>query len=65
MHGVSFRINLNIDSTRFAGVDSSQSSNVVTMQFCNLFISLKDKEETIRKKEKKEEKKPMKIKFTI
>lgn len=38
--GVSFRTNLNSDSTKLAGVDSSHTSNASTMQFCKLPISL-------------------------
>lgn len=40
-HGVSFRTNLNIDSTKLAGVDSSHDSNSLTIQCCSVFMSLK------------------------
>lgn len=39
-HGVSLRTNLNIDSTKLAGVDSSHVSNSFTIQVCNVFMSL-------------------------
>lgn len=40
-HGVSLRTNLNIDSTKLAGVDSSHFSSDRTTQICNLSMSLK------------------------
>lgn len=40
-HGVSLRTNLNIDSTKLAGVDSLHFSNDSTIQCCRLAISLK------------------------
>lgn len=41
MQGVSLRTNLNMDSTKLAGVDSSHTSNSPTIQFCRVFMSLK------------------------
>lgn len=38
--GVSLRTNLNIDSTKLAGVDSVHFSNAPTTHCCNLSISL-------------------------
>lgn len=40
-HGVLFRTNLNMASTRLAGVDSSQSSRTRTTHFWSLVMSLK------------------------
>lgn len=41
--GVSLRTNLNIDSTKLAGVDSSHFSSDLTTHICNKSMSLKKK----------------------
>lgn len=47
--GVSLRTNLNIDSTKLAGVDSWHFSSDLTMQICNKSISLERKNDQLLK----------------
>lgn len=47
LHSVSLRINLNIDSTKLAGVESAHFSNSSTTHVCNESNSLKIHENTL------------------
>lgn len=57
--GVSLRTNLNIDSTKLAGVDSTQVSSDFTTHSCNISMSLNKKKILIQPMVHSPQKDPM------